>query len=571
MTFPIGTDLNTAAEAKDPVRGASTWYTCITFLGRTFIVIDVSCFLRVFGCDSDAQGRSDEERQLQEETHGNLLTSFYTLLAFLLDFKIFPVMTFEGKTPGAKEAEIDERRAKAQQAAREQASLLEAQRDLLELTRGQRLKLRAARAAGTKQPQQQPGRATLGPWWGCESGLRRAEAGMRQQLLVHRRNHFRPQRSAVDSLKELCMRMGLPFIQAAYEADWVADLLQRFGCISGVAGSDHDMLCHWVALIRDLQCEMRLWESRWFEANRERWQKADGGDTIRPSELPTRAPGVIRTVEIARPVRKGRKRKSRADADDDADDDEATSAPPTPYHVAGLVRFFQPTRVCELLELSRSQLIDLNIMMGSDYACPVTKKSGIKGVGFGKGVKLLHVHGSLLNILKQDPLPLPANAVIPCPTVEGFIRLVEHSHSIFMGEPDPATYPGVQQYPAWTQPVTAFDPQALEQFARDHCMLPPRRWSGLSCREPPKPPTAAASTTMDAAAAPWRYMYTLSDYARIRQDVWGECMAEMEGKLEFPPPSILDKLPAASSSPDVASARSSANFSLADPALAQPD
>jgi hypothetical protein len=54
----------------------------------------------------------------------------------------------------------------------------------------------------------------------------------------------------------------------------------------------------------------------------------------------------------------------------------------------------------------------------------------------------------------------------------------------------------------------------------------------------------------------------LHSYANIRQGVWGKCMAEMEGKLEFPSPSILDKL--APSPNDVQSARSSASCSLAD-------
>jgi len=637
MTFGIGKELISEAEARDPVRGASIWYRSILFFHESCVAIDVACFIRLFGCNADVQGRTEEEAALQVETHGNLLTCFFQFLAFLLDFDVLPLLVFEGKTPKLKEAEVQSRTTKREHASDEKASLRAALRDAQEheqrvASLRRRRERSAASAIATTKSLAAPTRYTamsssdatmedvehkqqeemevvpsvrIGSRVGAGFKLVRIPlAGafnakltraIEHQMKVHRRNNFRPRLSNVNALKELVRLMGLPFIQAPYEMDWVAGQLRSLGVILGGAGTDHDFICHNVPLVRDLQIEMYSIERLWYtaaygsvvvvtDADGAVARGADTPSPIRPRDVVDSS----RRVEVARPAPKpakkarGKKRKSNDDnyevADGSCCDGAAAEsaaaaaaaatasscspvvpAPALCYQVPGHVRVFDPQRVSEVFQLCLLQIIDLCNAMGNDYC----GKTGIRGVGFVTARELLQRYGSLDAILQQRPLPLPSNAALPCATPEEYQQLARQARSIFLGHPDKTLYPDVQEPPTLTQPVTAFDVVALSEFVRIHHMLPPRRYSGLSCeqvrhqQESPLPTTASTPTptsatepepatetkpTATTTSRPWRYMYTLDDYTVIRSRKWGERMAQMQDKTTLPAPAQLRRL-----------------------------
>lgn len=566
MTFDIGKELISEAEAFDSTRGFSIWYRSILFFAESCIAIDVACFIRIFGCNTDVQGRTDDEVALQAETHGNLLTCFFQFLAFLLDFNVLPLLVFEGRTPKHKEAEAQHRSSKRETAADEKGAVQRAIQDarqqhvsiqkiLMDQHNNKHDSRTDAFNTNTNANDIHDGlpRALLKPKgvlfksdrikFGAEYQMKVCRA-ITHQAAIHRRNHFQPKRTAVDYLKELCRLMGLPFIQAPYEMDWEAGQLHKLGVILGAAGTDHDFICHDVPLVRDMQLEMYNIERLWYDAaygsgNKEHGNENDTQSSGIASHVrPRDVVHVMRRVAIARPIpkttKRGRGKKRKSDNDGGGGEDplvvpeDVVPIVLPPYQVPGYVRVYDPKRVSEVFRLSVSQITDLCNIMGNDYCT----KTGIRGVGFGKGRDLLHQHGSLDALLDKRPLPLPSNAALPCDTVEEFQQLARQARNIFLGHPDKTLYPEAHEHPTLTQPVTAFDIVALREFVHSHCMLPPRRYSGLSCKE----------TSDVFTGRKWKYMYTVDDYSTIRTQQWASRMNQMEGRTTLPGPAQLRRV-----------------------------
>jgi flap endonuclease-1 len=61
----------------------------------------------------------------------------------------------------------------------------------------------------------------------------------------------------------------------------------------------------------------------------------------------------------------------------------------------GKLELIQLERVLEELDITREQLVDLALLVGTDF------NPGIKGIGAKKGLKLIKEHGNIFNVLED--------------------------------------------------------------------------------------------------------------------------------------------------------------------------
>jgi len=637
MTWAIGEALVAAAEQADPVRGSTIYYQSLLRYRGTRIAVDVSCFLRVFGCNIDVQGRRRSEREVQARTFGNLLTAFFQFLAFLMEFDILPVLVFEGATPPMKQRERAKRDLAKSGAQKQCASLYGLLHDLeheLEVLRktgedahAEKRRCVAAASASASDdartardaahgsaasPPTADGRTTTPaesatsstPSTAASAGeagpvattavptvpavpdvsvvpaasvppvtppanrkrQRRTEEHVQQDieslertLVVHHRNFFSPPGAAYQAVKELVACMGLPFIQAEFEADWVISALYHRGIVAGGAGTDHDFLCHGTPLIRDLQHEMYDLEREWFRAVAEQGREQDqagvhlkqqndlaiavtgtGAATTMGSEEDAAATAAMCSVAettnhtatatpttTARPIRRIRppqlvtpERRVRLTLT--SRKGKATTA--VDHRVPGRIREFHPTVVARLMGFARgrSQLIDLCNLMGNDYV-----QEGLPGVGYIKGRKMLLEHGSVEAALAQ-----PAWSYTKQPPSAEFRRLQADSKAVFEREDHPVDL---------THPIQPYDEAALRAFAQEHAMLPRVKYGA----------TESMSASGAAAHAPdFVYMCSLADYTHIRTGQWGRHLKALEGVARLPPMAVVPHATMATPTPD---------------------
>ena len=89
------------------------------------------------------------------------------------------------------------------------------------------------------------------------------------------------------------------------------------------------------------------------------------------------------------------------------------------------------------LDLSQEQLVDLGIMIGTDF------HPGIRGVGPKTGLKLLHKHGTLEGVCEAKGVDVPDNIAE--------VRAIFHEHPANPTEPEklvlkPVDVAGLKQY-----------------------------------------------------------------------------------------------------------------------------